>query len=72
MVRRKRLSKSILIQAAEIFGNVSVAWFSAGVIIPILGAISDPVEFTLRLLQSLGMAGFFFWSSLELAKRGRK
>jgi len=66
------LSKSILIQAAEIFGNVSVAWFSAGVIIPILGAISDPVEFTLRLLQSLGMAGFFFWSSLELAKRGRK
>jgi hypothetical protein len=70
MVRRKNFTSESL-QAADIFGNVSVAWFSIGVIAPLFGDF-ESLEFLLRLMGALVMAGVFFFVSLELARRGQK
>lgn len=65
----KKLSVKQLDRISEIFGNISVAWFSSGVIIPIITKQIDSLDFWLRLVLSLVMAGAFFVISLTILKK---
>lgn len=62
----KKFSIRQLNRISEIFGNVSVAWFSVGVISSVVDPPSDLVDFLVRLGISLTMAVLFFYSSLKL------
>lgn len=70
MARQKQFNSEFR-QAAEILGNVSVAWFTAGVIVPLFSPIISLTDFISRLVASLTLAGFSFYGSLELARRGK-
>lgn len=72
MIKRRAGFKSESLQAAEIFGNISVAWFSAGVIVPFFGIFSSSREFFSKLVISLAFAGIFFYLALKLARKGQK
>lgn len=57
-----------LTRASEIFGNLSVAWFSAGVIAPFFTRPQSIVIFGLSFGVSMTMAVLSFIIALQLAK----
>jgi hypothetical protein len=60
---RKKLSIGQLKRISEILGNISVAWFSAGVIAPLFARSKNWREVMLTIFLSLSMAtSFFVWS----------
>lgn len=65
----KGLSKGQIERASEIFGNVSVAWFSAGAISPLFSDPQNLIDTLLRFMVAISFAGFFFIFSLKLAKK---
>ena len=64
-------SQSQLERASEVFGNVSVAWFSAGVISPLFVPSRTVLSFIFYLGTSLLMAIVFFVLSLMLLARDK-
>lgn len=62
------LNRFQLERTSEILGNVSVAWFSAGVITPLFFRPKNIVEFIALFLVSLLMAGLFFLGSLHFVR----
>lgn len=64
----KRLSAAQMDRTSEILGNISVTWFSAGVISPVFVKPKDVIEFISLFLLSLIMSGLFFVWSLSIAK----
>ncbi len=48
MLIRPRLSKSQFSRISEVFGNISVAWFSAGVISPLFIPSQSVIDFIVR------------------------
>lgn len=59
-------------RTSEISGNIAVAWFSAGVISPVIVRPQNISEFLLSFGVSLFMAGWFLKLSLDLAKEAEK
>lgn len=64
----RKLSKGQLVRASEIFGNLAVAWFSAGAISPVITKPSSLTDFLLTFVLSLIWGGIFFALALELAE----
>lgn len=64
----QKLSKGQLARASEVFGNISVAWFSAGAISPVLARPNSVIDFLLTFALSMIWGGIFFAIALELAK----
>lgn len=65
----KKLSFRELNRASEIIGNISVAWFSGGVITPLIARSFRSIEFIIFFVVSLLMSGMFFIISLEIIKK---
>lgn len=65
----KKFSFAQLNRASEIIGNISVAWFSGGVIAPIISHSFRLIEFITFFIVSLIMSGIFFNFSLEIIKK---
>ena len=63
------LNKSQLERTSEIMGNITVTWFSAGVITPLFIRPKNFIEFIFLFALSLLMAGLFFLGSLHLVRR---
>lgn len=55
-------------RGSEIFGNLSVAWFSVGVIAPLFTQPQQAVILGFSFGVSLVMSGLSFVLSLQLAK----
>lgn len=68
----KKLSFAQLNRSSEIIGNISVAWFSGGVIAPIISHSFKLIEFITFIVVSLIMSGIFFSISLEIIKKKNK
>lgn len=62
------LTLSQVNRASEIFGNLSVAWFSVGVIAPLFTQPQQAVILGFSSGVSLVMSGLSFALSLQLAK----
>lgn len=58
-------------RASEIFGNLAVAWFSAGVISPLFVRPKTIFEFMVTFSLSLVMTVLFFIWSLYLMRSKR-
>ncbi len=56
-------------RVSEILGNIAVAWFTAGVITPLMVRSTNPIDVAINLLVSLSMFGAFFYFSVKLAER---
>ena len=56
-------------RASEIIGNISVAWFSSGVISTLITRSFNFIEFVYIFLVSLFMSMFFFILSLEIIRK---
>lgn len=67
----KKLSLGQLKVLAEITGNIAVAWFTAGVISPLLVKPETIEKFVILLLVSLVMTIWFTFVSLYLVKEVR-
>jgi hypothetical protein len=65
----KKLSFAQLNRASEIIGNTSVAWFSGGIITPLIARSFNSIEFLIFFIVSLFMSGMFFIISLEIIKK---
>lgn len=59
-------------RASEIIGNISVAWFSAGVIAPLFTRNLNSIEYTTFFIVSLAMSGSFFVISLNIIENNNK
>ncbi len=68
MLIRPKLSKGQLNRTSEVFGNISVAWFSAGVISPLFIPSQNVIDFIVRFCISLVLAVFFLLLSIYLLK----
>lgn len=62
------LNLSQLNRASEVLGNISVAWFTAGVISPLFVRPKSIPELVSLFVLSIVMAGLFFIWSLSLVK----
>lgn len=69
---RFKLSKGQLERTSEITGNISVAWFSGGVISLVLFHPQTVFDFGATFVLSLVMFIAFFIIALNLAKETRK
>lgn len=67
-----KLSLAQLNRASEIIGNVSVAWFSGGIIMPLIARSMNFIEFLFYFIVSLFMSGVFFIVSLEIIRKPKK
>ena len=65
----KKLSFEQSNRASEIIGNISVAWFSGGIIAPLIINSFSFIEFAYIFLVSLFMSIFFFILSLEIIRK---
>ncbi|MBI5122663.1 hypothetical protein HZA75_02270 [Candidatus Roizmanbacteria bacterium] len=63
------LNKPQLERTSEILGNVSVTWFSAGVITPLFIRPKNIIEFFTLLSVGLLMASLFYFGSIHLIRR---
>ena len=63
-----KLSIGQLKQASEILGNLAVAWFSAGIISPLLVRPKTLSELVSVVVLGLGMSVLFTLVSLSLVK----
>lgn len=59
-------------QIAEIFGNISVAWFSGGIIAPFFFRNQTIQEFAINFIIGLFIGLFFVSMSLQYLKKKRK
>jgi len=64
----RNLSAGQLKAASEILGNIAVAWFTIGVISPLLLGTKNSSEFILFLGFGLTMSGLFTIFSLLLVR----
>jgi hypothetical protein len=67
-MRRLKLSKGQVIRESEILGNVSVAWFTAGIISPIFVHSQNAFDFFIPVSLSLAMTVAFAGFSIYLMK----
>ena len=67
-----KFSSRQLNRASEIIGNISVAWFSGGIIAPIFSRSLKLIEFITFIVVSLIVSGIFFSISLEIIKKKNK
>ncbi|PIQ72672.1 hypothetical protein COY13_03985 [Candidatus Roizmanbacteria bacterium CG_4_10_14_0_2_um_filter_36_35] len=67
-----KLSSTQLNRVSEITGNISVAWFSGGIITPLIARSVSLIEFLFYFIVSLFMSGAFFVVSLEIIKKQKK
>ncbi|MFA5770701.1 MAG: hypothetical protein WC894_04380 [Patescibacteria group bacterium] len=65
----RKFSFRQLNRASEIIGNISVAWFSGGIITPLITNSLSFIEFVYIFLVSLFMSVFFFILSLEIIRK---
>jgi len=65
----KKFSFRQLNRASEIIGNISVAWFSGGVIAPLITKSFNFIEYAYIFLVSLFVSMFFFFLSLEIIRK---
>lgn len=65
----KKLSFVQLNRSSEIFGNISVAWFSGGIVGTIFSHSFELIEFVIFFVITLSMSVTFFIISLEIIKR---
>lgn len=63
-----KLSLPQLNRISEIFGNIAVVWFSAGVISPIFSPPQGMFDFAYRFLVSFIMSLVFIYLSLRAIK----
>jgi len=63
------LNKSQLERTSEILGNITVAWFSAGVITPLFVRPKNLMEFIVLFSVGLLMASLFYFVSIYLVRR---
>lgn len=56
-------------RVSEIFGNISVAWFSAGAISPVINHPKNIAVFLIQFVVSLIWSMIFFKFSLDFAKK---
>ena len=64
-----KFSSRQLNRASEIIGNISVAWFSGGVIAPLITKSFNIIEYAYIFLVSLFVSMFFFFLSLEIIRK---
>lgn len=64
-----KLSVGQLKSASSVFGNVAVAWFSAGVISPLVFHPQNILSIVNGLAMAFLMAGVFFGISLAFVNR---
>jgi len=62
------LSVEQIKRASEIFGNIAVAWFTAGVVSPIFLGVKSFLRLLLLSFSGIAIAGFFALISLMLVK----
>lgn len=67
-----KLSEGQLKALSEIAGNLAVAWFSAGIILPLLVSPESLLRFLLLTIGGLIMAGVFTFISVYLIKETHK
>lgn len=68
----KKFTKGQLNRLSEVLGNVSVAWFSVGIIAPAVNKPRDLVDFFLMSGVSLSIGTVILLGSLALAKKESK
>jgi len=56
-------------RASEILGNLSVAWFSGGIITPLIIQSISLIEYFIFFVLSLLISGSLFIFSLEIIKK---
>lgn len=71
IIFRVNLNKSQLERTSEIMGNITVAWFSAGVITPLFVRPKNIIDFITLLSVGLLMAGLFYFGLIHLIRRVR-
>ncbi|EKE15299.1 MAG: hypothetical protein ACD_12C00086G0010 [uncultured bacterium] len=64
-----RFSFKQLNRASEIIGNISVAWFSGGIIAPLIARSFNFIEYIYIFLVSLFVSIFCFFLSLEIIRK---
>lgn len=69
MLPKIRLTKAQLIRISEVLGNISVAWFSAGVITPIFIHPQSVFDFIYTLVVSLILSGASLILSLVIIRK---
>lgn len=72
MRTKLKLSLPQLDRVSEIFGNIAVVWFSAGIISPIFSPVQSTFDFAYRFLVSLVMSLVFIYLSLRAIKGASK
>lgn len=68
----KKFSFAQLNRASEIIGNISVAWFSGGVITPLIVRSLNIIMFFIYFVLSLTMSVSFFVLSLKMIEKSKK
>ena len=68
----KKFSFAQLNRASEIIGNISVAWFSGGVITPLIASSLNVIMFLTFFVLSLIMSVSFFALSLKIIEKINK
>ena len=68
----KKLSFAQLNRSSEIIGNISVAWFSGGIITPLIARSLDIIMFVIFFVVSLILSGSFFIISLKIIEKNKK
>lgn len=69
MFPKIKLTKLQLVRISEVLGNISVAWFSAGVITPIFIHPKTVFDFVYVLGLSLTLSGAFLILSLVTIRK---
>lgn len=69
IVFKSKITSSQLNRLSEIFGNISVAWFTAGVIAPFFTKFDSNSDVFANVLLSLAMSGLFVYLSLKFIKK---
>lgn len=65
---RQRFSKGQMMRISEIFGNLSIAWFTAGIISPLFIRSQSFIDFFLNFSVSLVISGILASWSVYLMK----
>ena len=69
IISMKKLSFIQLNRASEIIGNISVAWFSGGIIVPLFIPNINWIEYTTYFVVSLVMSIALFVISLNIIEK---
>lgn len=68
---KTNFSQGQLNRASEILGNLSVAWFTVGVISPLFIRPKEIIDLLTNLVVGLTMAGIFAFWSIYLARKAK-